>query len=49
MYPITKKTALQSERMNEVKPELERLEKKYKNKTDQQKYGYEKSRNNAFI
>lgn len=36
MYPITKKTALQSERMNEVKPELERLEKKYKNKTDQQ-------------
>lgn len=36
MYPITKKTALQSEKMNEAKPELDKLEKKYKNKTDQQ-------------
>lgn len=36
LYPVTKKTALQSERMNEVKPELDKLERKYKNKTDQQ-------------
>ena len=35
-YPITKKTALQSERMNAVKPELDKLEKKYRNKTDQE-------------
>ena len=36
LYPVTKKTALQSERMKDVKPELEKLEKKYQNKTDQQ-------------
>lgn len=36
LYPVTKKTALQSERMKEVKPELDRLERKYQNKTDQQ-------------
>ena len=36
LYPVTKKTALQSERMNAVKPELDKLERKYQNKTDQQ-------------
>lgn len=36
LYPVTKKTALQSERMKEVKPELDKLERKYQNKTDQQ-------------
>lgn len=35
-YPITKKTAVQSELIKEAKPELDKLEKKYANKTDQQ-------------
>lgn len=35
-YPVTKKTAIQSELIKEAKPELDRLEKKYANKTDQQ-------------
>lgn len=34
-FPITKKTAMQSELMKNAKPELDRLEKKYKDKTDQ--------------
>ena len=33
--PITKKTAMQSELIAKAKPELDRLEKKYENKTDQ--------------
>lgn len=33
--PITKKTASQSENMKKAKPELDALEKKYKNKKDQ--------------
>lgn len=35
-YPITKKTAMQSELLKKAQPELERLEKKYANKTDQE-------------
>lgn len=34
MYPLTQKTAMQSENMKAAQPELEKLEKKYKNKTD---------------
>lgn len=34
MYPITKKTAMQSELMKKAKPELDKLEKKYANKKD---------------
>ena len=34
MYPLTQKTAMQSENMNKAKPELEKLEKKYKNRQD---------------
>ena len=34
MFPITKKTALQSENMKKAQPELDFLEKKYKNKQD---------------
>lgn len=34
LYPITKKTALQSENMKKAKPDLDKLEKKYKNKQD---------------
>ena len=36
LYPITKKTAVQSEMMKKAQPELKRLETKYANKTDQQ-------------
>ncbi len=36
MYPITKKTALQSENMKKAQPKLEKLEKKYNGKTDQE-------------
>ena len=35
MIPFTKQAALQSENLKKVKPELDKLEKKYKNKTDQ--------------
>lgn len=35
-YPVTKKTAMQSELLKKAKPELDRLEKKYENKTDQE-------------
>ena len=35
LYPITKKTAMQSENMKNAKPELDKLEKKYENKTSQ--------------
>lgn len=35
LYPVTKKTAMQSEYMKKAQPELARLEKKYENKTDQ--------------
>lgn len=36
LYPITKKTAMQSENMQLAKPELDKIEKKYANKTSQQ-------------
>ena len=36
LLPITKKTAMQSENMKQAKPELEKLEKKYRGKTDPQ-------------
>jgi len=36
LYPITKKTAVQSEVMKKAQPELQRLESKYANKNDQQ-------------
>lgn len=36
LYPVTKKTAMQSENMQKAKPELDRIEKKYANKTSQQ-------------
>lgn len=36
LYPFTKKTAMQSEKMKEVQPQLEKLEKKYKNKTSEE-------------
>lgn len=36
MVPVTKKSAMQSENLQKAKPELDKLEKKYKNKTDQE-------------
>lgn len=36
LYPITKKTALQSEMLKKAQPELEKLEKKYHNQTSQE-------------
>lgn len=36
LYPFTRKTAMQSEKMKEVQPQLEKLEKKYKNKTSEE-------------
>ncbi len=36
LFPLTKKTAMQSEYMKKAQPELARLEKKYENKQDQQ-------------
>ncbi len=35
-FPITRKTAMQSELIKQAQPELNRLEKKYEGKTDQQ-------------
>ena len=35
-YPITKKTAMQSELLKKAQPELEKLEKKYANKQDKE-------------
>ena len=36
-FPITKKIAMQSENMKKAKPELDKLEKKYKNKSTEDK------------
>ncbi len=36
LFPITKKTAMQSENMKKAKPKLDKLEQKYKGKTDQE-------------
>ena len=36
LYPITRKTLKQSEMMKKVQPEIQKIEKKYKDKTDQQ-------------
>ena len=36
LFPLTRKTAMQSEKMNAIKPELDKLEKKYKDKTSEE-------------
>ena len=36
LYPLTKGTAMQSEMMNKAKPEIDKIEKKYANKTSQE-------------
>lgn len=44
LYPFTKSTVMQSEKMKQAKPELDVLEKKYKDKKDDQAAMMEKSR-----
>ena len=36
LYPVTKKSAMQSENLKKAQPELQKLEKKYENKKDDQ-------------
>lgn len=36
LFPVTRKTAMQSENIKEAQPELNRIEAKYKDKTDQE-------------
>lgn len=36
LYPLTRKTTMQSEKLKEVQPQLEKLEKKYKDKTSEE-------------
>ena len=36
LAPFTKKTAMQSENMKKMQPEMDRINKKYENKTDQE-------------
>jgi len=36
LYPITRKTVMQSENMKKVQPKMKKLEEKYRNKKDQQ-------------
>ena len=36
LYPFTRKTAMQSEKMKEIQPQLEKLEKKYKDKNSEE-------------
>lgn len=43
LYPVTKKSAMQSENLKKAQPELERLEKKYAKKMDDQQAMLQKS------
>ena len=43
LYPVTKKSAMQSENLKKAQPELQRLEKKYANKMDDQQAMIQKS------
>lgn len=36
LFPFTRKTAMQSEKLKEIQPKLEKLEKKYQNKTSEE-------------
>ena len=36
LYPVTQKTAMQSENIKKAQPEIDKIEKKYKDKTDQE-------------
>ena len=43
LYPVTKKSAMQSENLKKAQPELQKLEKKYANRTDDQQAMMQKS------
>lgn len=43
LYPVTKKTAMQSENLKKAQPELQKLEKKYANKANDQQAMLQKS------
>lgn len=43
LYPVTKKSAMQSENLKKAQPELQKLEKKYVNKTNDQQAMMQKS------
>lgn len=43
LYPVTKKSAMQSENLKKAQPELQKLEKKYANKADDQQAMIQKS------
>ena len=43
LYPVTKKSAMQSENMKKAQPELKKLEKKYANKSDDNQAMMQKS------
>lgn len=43
LYPVTNKSAMQSENLKKAQPELQRLEKKYANKADDQQAMIQKS------
>lgn len=43
LFPVTKKSAMQSENMKKAQPELQRLEKKYENKQNDQQAMIQKS------
>ena len=43
LYPVTKKSAMQSENLKKTQPELQKLEKKYANRTDDQQAMMQKS------
>ncbi len=43
LYPVTKKSAMQSENLKKAQPELQKLEKKYANKVDDQQAMIQKS------
>lgn len=43
LYPVTKKSALQSENLKKAQPELKKLEKKYENKANDQQAMMQKS------
>lgn len=43
LYPVTKKSAMQSENLKKAQPELQKLEKKYENKSNDQQAMMQKS------
>ena len=49
LYPVTKKSAMQSENLKKAQPELQKLEKKYENKANDQQAMMQKSQEMMLI